>query len=231
MVEVVAIVEGQTEQTFVRDLLAGHLSLCGVSMWAVLSGKSRKSGGVKKWQSSCDDIVRTLKEGHHCTTMFDFYALPNDWPGRIEAAKLPWAERSAHVEAQLLADIAARLGGSFNPARFLPYVQLHEFEALVFADTDKLAEATSGVCTTPATRLSDRFGKIVADAGEPEAIDDGYDTCLSRRITSVVPGYRKRIHGPIVAQRIGLDRLRAKCAHFAEWLGKLERVGSSATGW
>jgi len=226
VVEVVAIVEGPTEQTFVRDVLAGHLSLHGVTIWAVLSGKSRKHSGVKKWESARNDIVRTLKEGRCCTTMFDFYGMPQDWPGRADATRLPWKERSAHVESDLLADVTAQFDSGFNPVRFVPYVQLHEFEALVFADTAILAEAAAAVSNRLAEALTRSMQAIVDEAGDPEAIDDGYETCPSRRITKLAPGYRKPTLGPIVAQRIGLPVLRRKCKHFAAWLSKLERLGS-----
>jgi len=227
VVEVVAIVEGPTEQTFVRDVLSGHLSLHGVAIWAVLSGKSRKHGGVKKWELARNDIVRTLKEGRYCTTMFDFYGMPQDWPGRADATRLPWNERSAHVEADLLADVTAQFDSGDNPVRFVPYVQLHEFEALVFADTAILAEAAAAVSNRLAEALTRSMQAIVDDAGDPEAIDDGYETCPSRRITKLAPGYRKPTLGPIVARRIGLPVLRERCKHFAAWLSKLERVGSS----
>jgi hypothetical protein len=65
MNEIVAIVEGQTEQTFVRDVLAEHLGAGGIAIWAVLSGKTRKQGGVRKWEVARNDIVRTLKEGRY----------------------------------------------------------------------------------------------------------------------------------------------------------------------
>lgn len=228
MVEVVALVEGETEQIFVRDVLAGHLSLHGVAIWAVLSGRSRKRGGVRKWPSARDDIVRLLKEDRYCTTMFDFYALPKDWPGRVPAAALPPAQRSACVEAAVLKAIAEQHGASFDPTKFIPYIQLHEFEALVFADTTELANVAAAASNAAPAHLASRFEQIVSEAGEPEAIDDGYETCPSRRITSIAPAYRKRVHGPIVAGRIGLDLLREKCAHFAGWISKLEQLGSLA---
>lgn len=224
MSEVVAIVEGQTEQTFVHDQLAAHLGARGIVIWAVLPGRARKSGGVKKWESARGDIVRTLREGRYCTTMFDYYALPGDWPGRAEAAQKAWAERGPHVESAVLDDIAERMGGSFNRNQFVPYVQVHEFEALMFSDVQELAETSAPLCRSSVNYLEDRFRRVLDDAGDPEAINDHYDTCPSRRITGVVRGYRKRAHSPIVAQRIGLERLRAQCRHFATWIERLEQL-------
>lgn len=197
-------------------------------MWAVLSGKSRKISGVRRWPPVRNDILRTLKEGRYCTTMFDLYGMPHDWPGRATAGALPWNERSVHVEGQILADVTAQLGSEYDAQRFVPYVQLHEFESLVFADTTILAEATAPLSSRSAQSLATRLQAIVIEAGQPEAIDDGYETCPSRRIADLVPGYRKAAMGTIVAQRIGLGVLRGRCTHFATWLAKLEALGSPA---
>jgi len=205
MSEIVAIVEGQTEQTFIGNQLKAHLGQWGVSIWAVRSGKSRRRGGVQKWESARNDITRILKEGRYCTTMFDFYAMPSDWPGRIEAADLPWDRRGDYVENAILKDLAQYIGEQFNPNQFIPYVQVHEFEALMFSDVKTLTEVCVPLCRPFPPNLHDNFIKILEQAGNPEAIDDGYETCPSRQITNVVKGYRKRVHSPIVAVRIGLD--------------------------
>ncbi|MFI4860398.1 MAG: DUF4276 family protein, partial [Phycisphaerales bacterium JB063] len=106
-----------------------------------------------------------------------------------------------------------------------PYVQLHEFEALAFSDVDVLAEVTAPLATVPLVdRLARHYQEILDVAGHPEAINDSYETCPSRRISSKVPAYRKPVHGVFVTKRIGLAALRTKCTHFATWLAKLESV-------
>lgn len=225
MNELVVIVEGETEQAFVRDQLAGHLALHNTSAWGVLPGRHRNRGGVKRWNTAKQDILRTLKERRFCTTMIDYYAMPEDWPGRIDAKSLPWNERAAHVEQKLLDEVAELLGGSFNPKFFIPYVQLHEFEALAFADVSKLTSVVSPLANWSSDYIEGKFAEILNEAKHPEAINDGYETCPSRRISGVVKAYRKRIHGPIVTSRIGLDDLRDKCDHFASWLERLESIG------
>ncbi len=225
MNELVVIVEGETEQAFVRDQLAGHLALHGTSAWGVLPGRHRNRGGVKKWNTAKHDILRTLKERRYCTTMIDYYAMPDDWPGRVDAKSLPWAERAAHVEARILEEVSELLGGAFNPEFLIPYVQLHEFEALAFADVEKLTSVVSPLSKRSTENIETSFANILDEAGHPEAINDGYETCPSRRITRVVTAYRKRIHGPIVTSRIGIEVLRDKCDHFGAWLDRLESIG------
>jgi hypothetical protein len=222
--ELVIIVEGETEQTFVRDQLAAHLALRNTIAWPVLPGRHRNHGGVKKWEVARQDIIRTLKEGRYCSTMFDYYAMPTDWPGRADAVKKPWNERASTVEEKIHTDITVAMGGSFNPKLFVPYVQLHEFEALAFADVGVLASVLTPIGRYSSESLQQRFTGILNQAGHPEAINGGYETCPSRRIAGVVPAYKKRAQGPIVTSRIGIDILRIQCTHFGEWLSRLEQI-------
>ena len=226
MNELVVIVEGETEQTFVRDQLAAHLALRNTNAWAVLPGRHRIHGGVRKWEGARQDIVRTLKEGRYCSTMFDFYAMPTDWPGRADAVKSPWNERANTVEERIREDITAAMGNKFNPKFFVPYVQLHEFEALAFADVGVLASVLDPIVGYSSVILEQQFASILSKAGHPEAINDGYETCPSRRISHLVPAYKKRAFGPIITSRIGIDTLRVQCTHFGEWLTRLEQINS-----
>jgi len=224
MNEVAAIVEGPTEQTFVREQLAPHLALLGVTIWPQLPGRGRGAAGVRSWTSVRHDVVRILRRRRYCTTMFDFYGMPFDWPGRRDAKILPWNTRGTHVEAALQRDVLAVMGGGFDAQYFIPYVQLHEFEALLFADLDVLSDLTDTVCRYPAGHSKARFAAVLAEAEGPEAINDGFETCPARRVLRVAPAYRKALHGPIVARRIGLNRLRAACPHFNDWVIRLERL-------
>ena len=172
------------------------------------------------------DIVRTLKEGRYCSTMFDYYGMPIDWPGRKEAVAKKWNERARYVEERIRIAIVATMGGKFDPKYFIPYVQLHEFESLAFADIEVLASVLSPIAMMPTQALVHLFSVVLAEAGNPEAIDDGHETCPSRRIARIVRAYKKRAQGPIVTSRIGMDRLRLQCPHFGEWLARLEQLNA-----
>ncbi len=228
MNNLVVIVEGETEQAFVRDQLAAHLALHGVNAWPVLPGRRRQHGGVKQWQVARQDIVQTLKERRFCSTMFDYYALPDDWPGRTKSRSMTWDKRASHVEQEIQKDISSAMGTRFPARFFVPYVQLHEFEALAFTDIGALTAVVAPLSKLPSKKLHAAFAKVLTEFGHTEAINDGYDTCPSRRIAGVVPAYKKRVQGPIVTARIGLDSLRKNCTHFASWLKRLESIGKGA---
>lgn len=224
------LVEGETEQAFVRNQLVGHLVTFGVQAFPVPPGKQGRLRGVRKWAGTQADLERLLKRpGTFVTTMFDFYGMPTDWPGRSEAAKLKHGERAESVELAVAEQIQRLMGGKFDPRRFIPYVQLHEFEALMFASPEVLADTLAPLSTRSAESLTRYFTGIVEEAGAPEWINDNYDTCPSRRITSKVRSYRKPAQGSIVTERIGLPTLREQCKHFASWIDQLEAIGTATT--
>jgi len=221
-VRVLAFVEGQTEEKFVREIVSPLLASRNVFIIATTPGPRRAHGGVPSWGRAKRELLRYLKEdtGRFVTTMFDYYGLPSDWPGKDGARREERiATQAETIEQAIHTDVCAELGESFDEARFLPYIQMHEFEALLFSDTKVLAEAV------PPPNLQAHFDAIVQECGEPEGIDDDPETAPSKRICRLVPGYQKIVHGNNAAKRIGLATMRERCPHFAQWVGILEQLG------
>ena len=217
-------VEGQAEETFVNQVLALHLYGFGYAdISARLLGNARqrmRRGGVKPWPAVRNEILNNLKRDAGCfvTTMVDYYGLPQAWPGRNQAAQRPLPERAKSVEVELLADVHQRMGGGFNPDRFVPYLMLHEFEAMLFSDCYRFAEAIGR------SSLAADFQAIRDQFANPEEIDDSPRTAPSKRIESLVAAYQKPLMGTRAAQAIGLNAIRAACPHFDAWLDRLERL-------
>jgi hypothetical protein len=215
--------EGQTEQIFTRKILAPHLAHFAVFADArcVLTGKDNRAtreyrGGLISYQKAKADILTWMKEDSHpeCrfTTMFDLYALPEDFPGYDKARKQknPY-ERVCILEETLTADI--------KDHRFISYIQLHEFETLILADPEKLK--------LEYLEHDNQIHNLVVmvDGRNPELIDDGAATAPSKRILKEIPEYNKVAAGVSVVEQIGLNTLRSKCKHFSEWIQKLENLG------
>ena len=99
--------------------------------------------------------------------------------------------------------------------RLIPYLMLHEFEALLFSDPVELAAAI------PNRELVPQLVGVM-NGLEPEEINETPAAAPSKRILGVIPGYRKALHGLTAAKRIGLGVLRRKCPHFDSWVTKLE---------
>lgn len=226
MTRLLVHVEGQTEETFVNEVLSEHLILRGyTSVSARLVGNARqreRRGGIKAWSAVRDDIVRHLKSDLGCisTTMVDYYALPatgpKAWPGRAAANALPHAQKADAVESQIAHDISTVLEVPLPQLRFIPFVVMHEFEALLFSDCQAFASAVSR------DDLKDALQEIRDQFGSPEEINDSPQTAPSKRIEKLIPGYEKPLLGTLAALEIGLDRMQLECPRFAIWLGKLE---------
>lgn len=214
------IVEGQTEETFVNQTLRPHLADLTVYARARCIMTSQKGGfkyrgGLSSYAQAKADVALWMKEDQNFdarfTTMFDLYALPEDFPGYEAAMR----ERDPYVRVERLEDA---LREDISDWRFVPYIQLHEFEALLFADPTKLNEQFECDSAVIARLVEE------AERCNPELIDDGSDTAPSKRIIREIPEYEsnKVSAGPIVARQIGLTVLRARCEHFDDWLSKLE---------
>ena len=223
MSRVLAVVEGPTEQGFVERTLAPALSLRSVHVSARRIGKPGHKGG-NKWESAQRDILDVLKQDPtvYCSTMFDYYGMLDDWPGRVASKSAPLDKRPETVEEAVAAEIAATMGGSFDRRRFIPYVQMHEFEAVLFSNVAVLADAIQR------PDLAKHFQEILDEFGCPEAIDDSPQTAPSKRILAVVAHYKKPLHGNLAAGRIGLVRIQSCCPHFAEWVARLQETGTNA---
>lgn len=224
MIRLNMIVEGQTEETFVHNVLEGPFAQRAiyVSVRCVETSRNKRRGkiyrgGLLSYTKARGDLSRWMKEDAKdawFTTMFDLYALPSDFPEWTAAHTLPTAyERVEALEEAFRKDL--------DHPRFLPYIQLHEFEALLLVDPTKLdwefIDHANAIARL--VQLSEQFP-------DPELIDDGEETAPSKRIIKEIPEYegRKASAGPLVASKIGLSALRAKCSHFHRWLERFEAL-------
>lgn len=217
------IVEGQTEETFVKQILSPHLA--ELSIWAkarcVMTSNKRgakRRGGVGKYYQVKNDIHMWMKEDQNpdarFTTMIDLYGLPSDFPGYDEAQRKddPY-ERIRILENSFKDDITDH--------RFIPYFQLYEFEALLLSDPQKF----DAQFFDRGTKIKELV-ELVSDYDSPELINDGKKTAPSKRIINKIPEYAKMkaSAGPIIAEKIGLLSLRSKCMNFNQWLERLEAL-------
>ena len=151
----------------------------------------------------------------------DYYALPEDWPGRKPSASVQGASGKAeHVEVALLADLVQSAGNRFNPRRFVPFVAMHEFEGLLFSDPEKFAHAIGR------PDLASPFAAIRQEFQTPEEINDSRHTAPSKRILELHVRYEKPLMGTVAAIGIGLSKIRSECPHFNDWLIRLEALPS-----
>ena len=171
------------------------------------------------WERLRKDILSALKQDKHCvcSTMFDYFGLQPDFPGKDQANSLHGSQQKAEiVENAIEEKIVKEMGASFDTSRFIPYVQMYEFEGLLFSAPVQFAQSL-GV-----PKLEKPFQKIRESFQTPEDINDGQETAPSKRILKLHQQYGKVLDGVVVAQDIGVDVLRQECPHFSAWVGKLE---------
>ncbi len=228
------IVEGEAEEQFVKDVLAPDFINRNLSVCAKLNGEGgarAKRKGIKSWLSVSRDIIRLLREDEraYISTFVDYYALPsgddgNAWPGRKKAAEFSDIENKAHtIEAALLRDLQGKCPDIDMERRFIPYISMHEFEALLFSDPDAFARGIGKEIIT-----SEMYS-IKAKFPTPEHINDSPHTAPSKRLEEIFRAlscgrYQKPIFGVIGAKGIGLAKIRSECKLFDQWLRRLEDI-------
>ena len=216
MIRVNIICEGPTEQKFVQKLLYPYFLTKGIAVAASSLDGGFNYGRLKH------QIVQMLNSDHgaYVTTMVDFYGLKGEYPGYEANKNRPAPEKAAEIEAAILADVLA--AGNLHNQQFIPYMQLHEFEALLFSDTALMEEWLGLDHAIP----ENCFDTILAGFDTPEHINDSPLTAPSKRILALVPSYEKIDDGVLIAEDIGLEKIRAACPHFDGWMNRLESLAS-----
>ena len=224
------IVEGQTEEAFVNEILAPELGANSVFVFAHRITTKRKHGrawrgGLLTWNHVVTDLILWMKEDFgpdiRFTTMLDYYALPRDFPGYADPPGTDTARKIASLEDAMVGDLVTRLPEFRVAERFIPYIQRHEFEALLFSDPSAFDAAYPGDA-----QGMGKIESIRTQFGTPEDINDGSETAPSKRIGAIWRDYKKPVAGLLIARRIGLSTMRQSCPHFARWLSKLEALGT-----
>lgn len=224
MTAVLVVCEGQTEETFVRVVLAPFLSTAGVAAGArLLQTSPGHAGGGLGRTTVLNALREALREpgDHYVATLFDLYGIPRRFPG-LSAARRERdpVEQARRIEEGLHARVVETTG--CRPERFLPHVQPYEFESLLFTEVEVFPEVRP---TWEAQMKPLRTAYRTAPS--PEHINDGDGTQPSKRL-AVLDRYKKTLHGVEIARRIGIGRIRAECRHFDGWVSRLEQLSPGA---
>lgn len=226
MIRLHFIVEGHAEEGFVKRVLVQEFASHNIfiDVRRVLTGRKgniKFRGGLTNYEKLRNDILLWMKEDTHSesrfTSMIDYYGLPTNFPGLSDCLSLATAfDKVKCLETNFANDIQNAMDMSGSLARFVPNIQLHEFETLLFSDIecfprrfpcqhDELAELRSALI----------------EFGHPEEINGGDHTHPSVRIRQAVRRYDKRADGIELASMIGLPAMRQKCPHFNSWIETL----------
>lgn len=150
--------------------------------------------------------------------MIDFYGLGKGFPGTPLPDNLSKLDKVRRIEQSVRADVAAGLPDLRADVRLLPYLQLHEYEGLLFSDPPAFA---SGIGQH---HLAKHFQTIRGAFPTPEDINDDPNTAPSKRIVDAFRAYSKPIDGLRAARAVGIDKMREECPHFREWVEQIEAL-------
>ncbi len=161
--------------------------------------------------------------------MCDYFRIDSKWPGRAEifrqirnGGSLTAIQKADILEAATNDEIV-KVFASYNAEnRFIPYIEMHEFEALLFSDADILAEETEIAVS--------HIREILREYNNPEEINDDPAKTPAKRLVALKNGYRKVANGKTISEAIGIQTIRRRCAHFNNWLTRLEHLQGGANG-
>lgn len=217
------VVEGQTEEGFVNQVLGPYFFAQNIYLAPRLIQTARRpngrkfAGGLTIWSHAHDDVRRYLGDTSVAavTTLFDYYGLPEDTPGLGDrpATADPGA-RVKHVEDAI--------GASFDHPKFIPHLMLHEFEAYIYVQPAHVRPYVDPADT--AASIAGQLDGIRNTCGGAERINDTRKTSPSHRLLAVWPSYDKVLHGLAITQSVGIASIRAGCPHFDSWVQRLEHL-------
>lgn len=212
----IVICEGKSEVNFIKQILASEISNISIQPVTIKTGNNPQGGSAKGGALSYERVKREienhLKSSNFVTTFFDYYGLDKTFPSYNLAI-----ESNIYQNINILEN---GLSNDINNDLFIPYIQVHEFESLLFCDIEKALENE----TINANNLN-ILTQILNDFNyEPEMINNSLQTAPSKRILKYFPNFQKTLHGYKGLEKIGLNTIRSKCKHFNEWLEKMEKL-------
>ncbi len=219
-IEIMTLVEGKTEEIFVNDLLGPYMAQKKIFFYPTQISKPGQKGGDIRFSRAKKDIRMHLKQrpDTYVTTLIDFYGT-KEWPGldSVRSGATP-SEISQTINEATKAEVVNLFADWQADVRFIPYVAMHEFEAMLFSDIDMLA-ARLNVNT-------EKVEQVLLKYGEPEAVNNNPETAPSKLLDawSVNGKFPKTTTGIVIARQIGIPAIRAKCPLFDNWLTTIETI-------
>ena len=211
MIRLAISVEGRTEEEFVKLVLAEHLRAKGVEPQPVLIGKHGKGdkGGDVTVKRLASEMATLYWSFDAVTSLVDFYGFRGKDDRSVD-----------QLERHLIKKIRARIRRrEWDETKVFPYVQRHEFEGLLFSDVN----AFTSVMDAPEESVAE-LRSTRSQFSTPEDINDSTKTAPSKRIARTISRYRKALHGPLLAETIGLNAIREECPRFDQWVERLESL-------
>lgn len=201
--------EGPTEESFINEILYPYFFNIGIAVYPIICTTKRTT--TKKFKGGVSDYAKIKKElsmictqhrNEYVTTMFDYYAMPDNTPG-IDCNIADVHKRINQIEQTIDADIAQQ------NCRF--HFMLHEFEGILFSKPNSFALIADDDVVNGIQAIRDSYPT-------PEHINNSPETAPSKRIEALIPNYAKIKNGTLLSKDMGIDTIMEQCPHFSEWI-------------
>lgn len=207
MRRLVFVVEGDCEIILVNKFIIPYLYRLGFrnpmnAQTITTNRKQHKKGGVTGYVLFRNELERTLSQGAIVTTFIDFFRLPTDFPGNSQNS-----DRVSEIEASILLDFE-------NNIDLIPYIQKHEFEALLFSNISGFE-----IVIDKEEQL-EKIKSIIETYSNPEDINNSPETAPSKRLMKIFE-YDKTFHSEMILESLGMEEILDKCPRFKEWIEKI----------
>jgi hypothetical protein len=219
IVQVRVLVEGQTEQLFIKNLLSPYFTDFTEQKIILTPTLGGNQGGDVRFSRYERDIGLHLRQctDTYVTLMVDYYGIRKDWPGLEEAKRQTTHSKKAEVvNRETAKEVQKRFPEQNSEIRFIPYVSMHEIEALYFSNPANNEKKMN----VPQKEVE----SIVRECGEPEAINDNVQTAPSKRLQNLSLNFKKITTGIDIAKAVGIERMREQCPLFNEWIERMENL-------
>lgn len=211
MKRLIIIVEGQTEEEFVKEVLAPYFhryELYSIIPIKIATSKVSK-GGFVNYAHLYNDANGYLREPDTIVTMFvDYFRIPTSVPQYNNCIT-----NNALVDDKINC-LEQAIASSINNPNFIPYIQKHEFESLLFANND-------GFQSLYDSSIFNQTLSVINNYPNPEDINSGANTAPSKRLYDIIGNYDKVADGNMIALEIGIDNILSNCPRFRDWVNLL----------
>lgn len=212
MKRIFIVVEGQTEQEFVNSILAPYFATSGIHDVRPILIRTSKNGrggfvNYRHLENAVKGLLSSEKSDFIVTTFVDYFRIPHTMPDYdASMAKPTKIDRIKSLEQALAINI--------NDRRFTPYIQLHEFEALLFSDNNGFEYYFSEKHAVATKSIVDRYEN-------PEEINSTPQGAPSKRILTIHEDYDKVAEGNLIALVVGINSFMRRCPRFKSWVDGL----------
>ena len=157
-------------------------------------------------KKDAERLLKSEKKDFIVSMFVDFFRCPE------VPHKEKWSVKSSHIGQ--VEEMERCIKDDIKDVRFIPYIQLHEFEALLFASNEGFNSFFDEIQKEKAQRIINSYDN-------PEDINTTPEGAPSKRILAIKEDYDKVLEGNLIALEIGFSKIMEKCTRFRAWIEKL----------